>query len=311
VDVSTATSLQDVVDLINAAPGNVVASLAPNGNGIQLADPSAAVPGGSLTVDAPPGNQAAHYLGLVPAGETEQNSTLTNTDGDYVLAGKNVLGNDLVIRASDGTEFWLDLAGVTTVQDVLDRINGHPENASVVARLARTGNGIELVDSSGGAGTLSVSSVEGSQAAEFLGFVASGATASNSGDVQVIGTDQVLKSADKHTIETESVFNTLIRLREALEGGDVGQIAEGLDRLTADLDRLNFSRAEIGTRLQDLDVIGYRLEDEDVQLRTALSNDVDIDMVEAISNLTARQFAYQASLQTAGSMLQLSLLDFI
>jgi flagellin-like hook-associated protein FlgL len=46
-------------------------------------------------------------------------------------------------------------------------------------------------------------------------------------------------------------------------------------------------------------------------LRSALSDDLDADLVEAISNLTARQFSLQASLQTAASLLQLSLLDFI
>ena len=38
------------------------------------------------------------------------------------------------------------------------------------------------------------------------------------------------------------------------------------------------ARAEIGGRLQNLDVIKTRLEDENVQLRTALSQDIDVDL---------------------------------
>jgi flagellin-like hook-associated protein FlgL len=38
---------------------------------------------------------------------------------------------------------------------------------------------------------------------------------------------------------------------------------------------------------------------------------VDVDIVEAISNLTARQVSLQASLQSMGSILQLSLLDYL
>ena len=58
-------------------------------------------------------------------------------------------------------------------------------------------------------------------------------------------------------------------------------------------------------------MIGTRLQDENVQLKSALSDDMDVDLVEAISNMTARQYALQASLQTAANLLQLSLLDFI
>ncbi len=58
-------------------------------------------------------------------------------------------------------------------------------------------------------------------------------------------------------------------------------------------------------------MIGTKLQDENVQLKSALSDDMDVDLVEAISNMTARQYAFQASLQTAASLLQLSLLDFI
>ena len=48
-----------------------------------------------------------------------------------------------------------------------------------------------------------------------------------------------------------------------------------------------------------------------MQLQSALSQDMDVDLVEAISNLTARQYAFEASLRTAASLLQLSLLNFI
>ena len=107
------------------------------------------------------------------------------------------------------------------------------------------------------------------------------------------------------------MFNTLLRLRTALEEGDVEDIGRSIDRLDADISRVNFAPAEIGTRLQNLDVIGIRLEDENVQLQSALSQDIDVDLVEAISNLTARQYAFEASLRTAASLLQLSLLNFI
>jgi flagellar hook-associated protein 3 FlgL len=121
----------------------------------------------------------------------------------------------------------------------------------------------------------------------------------------------VLQSEDRHTLETDSIFNTLLRLRTALEQDDVEEIGRSVDRLDQDMSRINFAVAELGIRAQNLASVDIKLEDENVQLRSALSNDLAVDLVEAISNLTARQHAFEASLRTTASLLQLSLLDFI
>jgi flagellar hook-associated protein 3 FlgL len=175
---------------------------------------------------------------------------------------------------------------------------------NLTASLATTGNGIELVDGTVGAQDLTVTMVEGSQAAQYLGFVPDGQT-------QVTSATGVLQSEDRHTLETDSVFNTLLRLRTALETNDTVEIGRALERLDADLERVTFAQADIGNRLQNLDVIETRLEDENVQLQSALANDLDVDLVEAISQLTARQYAFEASLRSAASLMQLSLLNFL
>jgi flagellar hook-associated protein 3 FlgL len=112
-------------------------------------------------------------------------------------------------------------------------------------------------------------------------------------------------------LEVDSVFNSLLRLRTALQDGNIEEIGRSIDRLDSDLTRVNFARAEIGSRLRSLDVIKTRLEDESVQLQSALSEDIDVDLVEAISNLTARQYALQASLQTTANIMNLSIFDYI
>src|SRR6185369_7051522 len=108
-----------------------------------------------------------------------------------------------------------------------------------------------------------------------------------------------------------SVFNTLLRLKTALQENDTEEIGRSLSRIDSDINRVSFARSEIGSRLQSLTTIGDKLKDENVQLKTALSGDTDVDMVDAISNMTARQYAFQAALQTAASTMKLSLLDFI
>jgi flagellar hook-associated protein 3 len=308
INVSTATTLQDVVDLINNDPGTtaVTASLTADGHGIELVDGSTG--GGNLTVL---NTQAAEYLGFLPVGQPQ-----IVDDGDLSLSSyRHSLEDDFLIVARDGTELWVDATGATTVQDVIDLVNNHSRNnegtTAVLARLAINGNGIELVDSSTvTTNDLSVQAAEGSQAAEYLGLVPLGQTQSTSNATDG-GGNYVLTSEDRHTLEVDSVFNSLIRLRTALENNDVVEIGRSLERLDVDLNRVNFARGEIGSRLQSLDIVRNRLQDESVQLQAALSEEIDVDLVEAISNLTARQYALQASLQTTASILNLSILDYI
>ncbi|MEX2093041.1 MAG: hypothetical protein WD971_10215, partial [Pirellulales bacterium] len=319
VDLVGSNTLQDVVDRINSDAENntlgtaVLARLSTNGNSIELVDSSTPTTG-NLVVQNPLGTQAAEYLGFVPSGATQTSTNTTDVNGNYTIGGANLLGNDMSIVARDGTELWIDLAGATTVQDVLNRINTAAGNNSgttaVLARLVGTGNGIELVDSSTvTTGNLIVRTVEGSQAAQYLGFVPDDQTQVSSSTLS--GTDFTLTSEDRHTYEVDSVYNSLIRLRKALQDGDAVAIGEAVERIDVDLNRAVVASGEIGSRLQTLDVVETRLEDENVQLQLALSNEIDVDLFEAISNLTARQYALQASLQTAASILNMSILDFI
>lgn len=318
VNLAGATTMQDVVTRINTHANNntgttaVLARLIAGGNNIELVDSSTAATG-RLTVEAPSGSTAAQYLGLVPASATQNVSVDSGSGGTDVLTGNKVLGNDFAIVARNGTQLSVDLAGAKTIQDVIDRINANPDNVPpiITAQLARTGNGIELIDSSTGTGTLTVQVAEGSQAAQYLGFVAQGQTQSSPDSVTTEGGTQVLQSADRNTRETASVFTTLINLRDAIQNQDIEAVGRLLDTIDTDLNRLNLARAELGGRLQNLDVIGVRLEDENVELRAALSEDIDVDLVKAISELTARQYAFEASLRSSASLMQMSLLNFL
>jgi flagellin-like hook-associated protein FlgL len=322
VNLSGVQTLQDIADKINTATGNntgttaLLARLSADGNRIELVDSSTASTT-SFRVEAISGKQAAQYLGFVPEGSAQQASTVTDASGNNLLNSGKVAGTDFKITTADGTALWIDMAGAKTVQDVIDRINNNPAsgtspNQKVVAQLATSGNGIELVDQTTGGGTLTVTATEGSRAAQYLGFVADGQTASNPFSVHTdVAGHQVLTSDDKHTLETDSVFNTLLRLKTALQNNDTQEIGRSLDRLDADFSRVSFARSDMGSRLQSLDTIGEKLKDENVQLKQALSDDTDVDLAQAISDMTARQYAFQASLQTAAQTLNMSLLDFI
>jgi flagellar hook-associated protein 3 len=319
VDLSNTKTLQDVIGRVNSAVGNntgttaVRAQINSSGQGIELVDSSTSATPTPLTVTEPAGKHAAEYLGFVPSGGTQATSTTTDGSGNYVLSGSNLAKADLNIIARDGTKLVVDLTGATTVQDAINIINQTSFNAgaSVTAQLATNGNGIELVDSSATTtGDLTVQTVEGSQAAQYLGFVPAGQTQIASHATDANG-NFVLTSEDRNTQEVDGVFNSLLRLKAALKTGDVTQIGAAITPLDNDLSKISFSRAEIGSRSQSLDVIKTRLTDENTQLQSSLSDETDVDLVKAISDLTAKQYSLQASLQTTANILQLSILNYL
>ena len=74
---------------------------------------------------------------------------------------------------------------------------------------------------------------------------------------------------------------------------------------------INFSRAEIGFRGRNLEALQIRIADETNQVHGALSQEIDTDYAAAISSLTSRQAALEASLRLSAQLSQLTLLNFL
>ena len=92
---------------------------------------------------------------------------------------------------------------------------------------------------------------------------------------------------------------------------DVTKFQRIVEMLDEDFDRLNFGRAEVGARSQSLDAITMQNEDEQVELRTMLSDEIDVDFAQAASDFASRQATYEASLRSIANLFKMSLLDFM
>ncbi len=91
--------------------------------------------------------------------------------------------DNLTIVARNGTTLNVNLAGVTSLQGVVDTINQATGNntgtTAVTASLPVNGNRIELADSSTSVtGKLTVQVPSGNKAAQYLGLVPTGASQS-------------------------------------------------------------------------------------------------------------------------------------
>ncbi|HRK30885.1 MAG TPA: flagellar hook-associated protein FlgL [Tepidisphaeraceae bacterium] len=291
VDLSAAVTVQDMLNAINGAGVNVLAEINETGDGINLLNPTQGI---SLTI-AENGGQTAAQLGLRSYASTSPLSQL-----NFGKGVRTVDGDDLLITDSAGVTFGVDVDGAATIQDVLNRITTQAiaAGAGVSATFATTGNGIVLTDTAAGGGVLAVGDTPFSKAADDLGLNQPASAG-------------VITGSDVNAVQSQGLFANMIALQNALRTSDQSAITAAAEKIKGDYDRTVQVRGEAGARLQELESRRDRIADQNIATRKLLSEVEDVDFTEAITRFQTLQTALQASLQTAGSTLNLSLLDFL
>lgn len=292
IDLTGAATIEDILNAINQAGLAVEATISDDGRSI---DVRSRLSGAELSIGESGGTTATD-LGIRSLHAGTLLSSLNHGRGVEIVEGED----DLRIVARDGTVFDINLDGATTVQDVLDRINA-ATGGQVVASLAVTGNGIRLVDNTGGSGVLEVMRPPDSPsfAAEDLGLVG---TASPPGE---------LVGQDVNTARPEGIFTALLRLRDALQANDTRGISEAAEMIEQAQEEITLVRGLVGSRSQGL---ARQVEENDeavLDLRRQRSEIEDLDFTEAVTRFQQVQNALQANLATGARLLSLSLLDFL
>lgn len=303
IDLSSAVTVEDLLNQLNNSDANVLATVNAGGNGIDL---RSRLSGADFSIGEN-GGTTASQLGVRTFGTTTRLADLNHGNGVH----SNANGYDFQIDRRDGTVMKFNTDDARNVQDVLDLINNHVNNqdpaSRVVARLSSVGNGIELVDNGTG-GPLVVESLNNSEAASDLGLLPAGESRRS---VSGANPTLALTGRDVNPQETNSIFTAMIRMRDALRANDQNGMARAFGLIDQGNARVTFSRAEIGARQQGLETLQTRLDDEEIQLKDSLSVDINTDLADAISNLTSRQAALQASLQLMGQTSKLTILDYL
>jgi flagellin-like hook-associated protein FlgL len=214
------------------------------------------------------------------------------------------LDMDFEVSLSDGRAFSVDITGALTVDDVLTSIadaataSGLAVPADFNVRLDTNGNGIVLVDGTGGGGELSVQRLNNSSAAQDLGILGTADGA-------------ILAGTDQAQVASDGLLTHLIQLRDALLADDESGIAFATEQLDDDTLRAAEARAEVGVRSRRITDSLAREEDRSVQDQALRSNVRDLDFAEAATKFALLEQQLQASMATISRTQQLSLLDFL
>lgn len=241
VDLSSAETVGDVVELINAAGIDVAAAINASRSGVLITDTSGG--SGNLIIADVGAETSATDLGIATddaIDSVNSGSLRRQTIGEATLlsslnGGDGISLGDFRITDSSGKSSALSLdtpgAEAETVGDVIDAINAL--SIGVTASLNETGDGILLTDTAGGAGALTVAEVGDGVTAADLNLVGASSSTNTSGQQTIDGSFSY--SVDLTDLDQDATGISLASLNGG-NGVDLGifQIVAASDTLETD-----------------------------------------------------------------------------
>ncbi|CAG0995076.1 hypothetical protein PHYC_02512 [Phycisphaerales bacterium] len=324
VDLSSATTLGDIRNLIEGSNLGVRVTVNEDGSGIDMRSDLAAGSTNALSItDVVGQNFTATQLGIRSFTASTRVSDFNFGRGVNIVDGQNdpdtnlpspALNVDFRITLGNAaaTELSIDLRpqDMTTVQAVLDRINseaaaqltaaGVPTTA-FTAELGEGSNGIVLRQDATFTQAVKVEPRNNSPAAEQLGLLFGTYDAPSA---SLIGQDRA-------KVRVDGLFSDLIDLRDALRANDVRGITLAGVALDQSIDGLVDARGLVGGYAQRVDQAKDHEESRATSDETTRSVLRDTDFTKAASRLALLQTQLQAGLQIAASAQRVTLLDFL
>jgi flagellar hook-associated protein 3 FlgL len=118
-------------------------------------------------------------------------------------------------------------------------------------------------------------------------------------------------TADTANVFGGSIFDMVIGLRDSLYKGDAEGVNKALGGLDLSIESVTSTLAQIGSVDSRLKVTAERLDYETPEVVKLNSEDVDLDVTKAITELKMLEYTHQAALATSARILRPTLLDFL
>ncbi|MEX2415530.1 MAG: flagellar hook-associated protein FlgL [Paenibacillaceae bacterium] len=111
--------------------------------------------------------------------------------------------------------------------------------------------------------------------------------------------------------DADNTFKMMSDLHTALITGDFAGIDTAIGQLDTRVNKFLEVRADIGAKVNRIQLSEERLKDININLQQMLSKTEDADMAELITKLKTDEAVYQASLSVGSRIIRPSLIDFL
>lgn len=108
-----------------------------------------------------------------------------------------------------------------------------------------------------------------------------------------------------------SIFKTLIDLKQHLTNDSGSGIERSMTHLDTQFDNMINAVSQIGYKGVSLDIKTNVIEELDLSYSSQKADIEEVDIIEAITKLQAKESAYQAALASTSRVMELSLVDYL
>jgi len=109
----------------------------------------------------------------------------------------------------------------------------------------------------------------------------------------------------------QETFNVLQEIEGKLGNNETEGLDDLLERLDNVINSMNAERADLGARSNRLEMVESRIEAQEVMANKVLSDNEDVDMEVAITQLSVQESVHNAALSVGARLIQTSLIDFL
>ncbi|TMN21355.1 flagellar hook-associated protein FlgL [Lentibacillus cibarius] len=130
--------------------------------------------------------------------------------------------------------------------------------------------------------------------------------------IEVANGTKLQANVDPTQVFSEDLFDEDIKsFLQALEGNDQKAIKESIDTIDDNIDNVINVRADLGARMNRLELVENRLDDQEIAAKKMMSENEDVDYEKVITELTTQESVHRAALSAGSRIIQPTLIDFL
>ncbi|MDH4127412.1 MAG: flagellar hook-associated protein 3 [Spirochaetota bacterium] len=239
------------------------------------------------------------YLGINLSGNrafwsSDQRITSQTVATGYMAVSKNPERPYQIIKI-DGVEVRIDDGD--NLQTIVSKIN--KADIPVKAEIDNTSGKDFLVIQTTRPHQLWLEDDQGGSVLQDLGIIAQG------------GAYPPNNYAPSAIVQGDSLFDSVIQLRNALLNNDTNGINRNIGSIDQSMDNLRNNIAIVGTKQKRLEIANERTSKNIVYAQDIYSKIQGVDVAKAITDLKNVELSHRAALQVGARILQPTLLDFL
>ncbi|MFS0559820.1 flagellar hook-associated protein FlgL [Terribacillus sp. 179-K 1B1 HS] len=119
-------------------------------------------------------------------------------------------------------------------------------------------------------------------------------------------------NVDADAVFGEKLFNDLENFSAALRSDAADEDLDGyIGTVDENIDSLINERADLGARMNRMDLVSSRLDDQELSATELMSNNEDAEMEEVIMNMVSQEAVHRAAMSAGARIIQPTLMDFL